>query len=63
MVQAIIDERLIRFRQFDDCDITIRELDIIRDTITQCLGGVYHDRIKYPELKKDVGVGVGKSVK
>ena len=63
MVQAIIDERLIRFRQFDDCDITIRELDIIRDTITQCLGGVYHDRIKYPELKKDVGVGVGKNVK
>lgn len=57
MVQSIIDERLIRFRQFDDCDITIRELDIIRDTITQCLGGVYHDRVKYPELKKDVGVG------
>lgn len=56
MVQSIIDERLIRFRQFDDCDITIRELDIIRDTITQCLGGVYHDRVKYPELKKDVGV-------
>lgn len=54
MVQAIIDERLIRFRQFDNCNITIKELDIIRDTITQCLGGVYHDRVKYPELKKDI---------
>lgn len=52
MVKAIIDERLIRFRQFDDCDITIRELDIIKDTITQALGSVYHDRVKYPELKK-----------
>lgn len=52
MVQSIIYERLITFRQFDNCDITIKELDIIRDTVTQCLGGVYHDRISYPELKK-----------
>ena len=55
MVQSIIDERLIKYRQFDDCDITIKELDIIRNTITQCLGGVYHDRVKYPDLKKDGG--------
>ena len=37
--------------QFTDCDITLRELDIIRNTITNTLAGVYHERVKYPKLK------------
>ena len=55
MVKAIIDERLIKYRQFDNCDITMKELDIIHDTITQCIGGVYHDRVKYPDADKIPG--------
>ena len=49
-VKEIIEERMDA-EQFSDCDITFRELDIIRNTITNSLAGVYHDRVKYPKLK------------
>lgn len=50
-VKEIIEERM-DMDQFSDCDITFRELDIIRNAITNALAGVYHDRVKYPKLKK-----------
>ena len=50
-VKEIIEERM-DLDQFTDCDITFRELDIIRNSITNALAGVYHDRVKYPKLKK-----------
>ena len=37
--------------QFTDCDITLRDLDIIRSTLVNTLAGVYHDRVVYPKLK------------
>ena len=49
-VREIIEER-IELEQFTECDITLRELDIIRHTITDTLAGVYHGRVKYPKLK------------
>ena len=50
-VKDIIEERM-DLDQFTECDITFRELDIIRNTITNNLAGVYHERVKYPKLKK-----------
>ena len=50
-VKEIIEERM-DMEQFSECDITFKELDIIRNTITNTLAGVYHDRVKYPKLKK-----------
>lgn len=49
-VKEIIEER-VDMDQFTDCDITLKELDIIRNTITNNLAGVYHERVKYPKLK------------
>ena len=49
-VKEIIEER-IDMDQFSECDITLRELDVIRNTITNSLAGVYHERVKYPKLK------------
>lgn len=49
-VREIIEER-IELDQFTECDITLRELDIIRNTITNTLAGLYHGRVKYPKLK------------
>ena len=49
-VIEIIEER-IELDQFTDCDITLRELDIIRMSIVNTLGGVYHSRIKYPKMR------------
>ena len=55
-VKDIIEERM-ELDQFNECDITFKELDIIRNTITNTLSGVYHERVKYPKLK--IGGGRG----
>jgi hypothetical protein len=50
LVRGIIEER-INLEQFVNCDITMRELSIINQTIAAALSGVYHSRISYPKLK------------
>lgn len=49
IVKEIIDQRL-KYGQFDNCDITLKELAIIKDTIVNAFGGLYHERIQYPEI-------------
>ena len=49
-VKEIIEERM-ELDQFNECDITFKELDMIRVTITNTLSGVLHERVKYPKLK------------
>ena len=51
VVKNIIEDRMRR-EQFSDCEITLRELDIIDDALVNALSGVYHDRIKYPKMQK-----------
>ncbi|MFP4311721.1 MAG: HD family phosphohydrolase [Nitriliruptoraceae bacterium] len=45
-------ERLLQERmddgQFDDCDLTFRELQRAKETIVESLVGIYHPRIAYP---------------
>ncbi len=45
-------EHLIRTRfdqaQFDQCDITVRDLTVIRGVFSHLLSGLYHARIQYP---------------
>ena len=50
LVSSLIEERL-NLDQFDNCDITMRQLSIISHTIAQSLSGVYHSRIEYPKIK------------
>ena len=49
LVRSLIEERL-DLGQFDDCNITMRELSIIKSTIVNQLTGVYHSRVVYPKL-------------
>ena len=49
-VREIIEERM-DFDQFFECNITMRDLDIIRKTLTNALSGVHHERVEYPKLK------------
>lgn len=55
-VKEIIEERM-NFDQFSECELTMKDIDIIRATITNSLAGVYHDRVEYPKLK----IGKGSS--
>ncbi|MDR0426631.1 MAG: HDIG domain-containing protein [Clostridiales bacterium] len=50
LLTAIINDRVER-RQFDNCDITMRDLRIIRKTIIGIYGGLFHERVKYPSGK------------
>lgn len=50
IVNSIIEERL-ESGQFTDCDITLREIYAIRDTIVNSTTGMYHGRVQYPKVK------------
>ncbi len=50
MVSRIIAERLDD-GQFDECDLTLRDLDRIREAFIAQLLGMYHRRIEYPQNK------------
>ena len=50
MVARIIRERL-EDGQFDECDLTLRDLDLIREAFVAQLLGMYHRRIEYPQNK------------
>ncbi len=50
LVTSIINDRIAR-RQFDNCDITMRDLNVIKQTIIGLYGGVYHERVQYPSGK------------
>ena len=50
MVTQIIGDRLAD-GQLNECDLTIRDLDMIREAFVGQLLGMYHQRIAYPENK------------
>ena len=50
-IEVTVDRLLEERRedgQFDDAEITLRELRVVRDTIVESLVGIYHPRIAYP---------------
>ena len=49
-IRSVIEERM-DLDQFAECDITLADLTKIRITLVNTLTGVYHHRIKYPNLK------------
>ena len=53
IIRKIINDRL-EDGQFDECDITLKELDTVAKTLTETLKGIFHSRIEYPEESKKV---------
>ncbi len=56
-VDRIIEKRLID-GQFDECDLTFRELSIIDKSLVKSLNSIYHGRITYPSDEKKPAVPV-----
>ncbi len=48
--RSIIEERM-DLGQFDECDITLNELSIIKQTLVEALSGVHHQRVTYPSIQ------------
>lgn len=39
--------------QFDECDITLRELHVVEQSLVKNLAAIHHGRIKYPKAVPD----------
>jgi membrane-associated HD superfamily phosphohydrolase len=50
MVERIIEDRL-GDGQFDECDLTLRDIERIKEAFVGQLLGMYHTRIAYPQSK------------
>ncbi len=48
--RSIIEERM-DLGQFDECDITMKELTVIKKALVEALSGVHHHRVKYPAIQ------------
>jgi len=55
-VRRIIREKLDD-GQLNESDLTFRDLDIIARTFTRLLATMFHPRIEYPELERDLRAG------
>ena len=51
MVNNIINDKLNN-RQLVDCDLTLKDVEIIRKSFLKTLDGIYHHRIEYPSEAK-----------
>lgn len=51
VVDAIFDYRM-KDGQLDECDITMKELHVVKATYIDLLRGAFHPRVQYPEPKK-----------
>jgi cyclic-di-AMP phosphodiesterase PgpH len=49
LIRKIIKEKL-NDGQLDECDLTFRDLSKIAESFDRVLGGIYHNRIEYPEI-------------
>jgi putative nucleotidyltransferase with HDIG domain len=47
LVDAVIQERLAE-GQLNDCDLTLRDLKVIGESLKSTLRGIYHHRVEYP---------------
>ena len=48
IVQAIIKDKL-HDGQFDECDLTLKELKNVEHVLCETLNGIFHSRIEYPQ--------------
>ncbi|MCG8403379.1 MAG: HDIG domain-containing protein, partial [Firmicutes bacterium] len=50
IVRKIIRDKLMD-GQLDECDLTLKDLDIIANAFIRVLAGIFHSRIEYPDPK------------
>ncbi|MCR8845793.1 HDIG domain-containing protein [Paenibacillus sp. SC116] len=51
MIHKIIKDRLDD-NQFNECDLTMRELDMVAHSLKETVMGIFHSRIEYPDAVK-----------
>jgi membrane-associated HD superfamily phosphohydrolase len=51
-IDEIITRRFME-GQLDECNLTLKDLTLIKKSFLNILVGIHHQRIKYPEYNKD----------
>lgn len=49
MIQKIVKDRMEDHNQFNECDLTLRELDVVAQSLQETVMGIFHSRIEYPD--------------
>ncbi|MFQ6014135.1 MAG: HD family phosphohydrolase [Anaerolineae bacterium] len=52
LLRKIINDRLLS-GQLDECDLSLRDIDLIREAFANILQGIFHPRVQYPEERKE----------
>ena len=53
LVRKIVADRLSD-GQLNECDLTLKEIEIVTHALCETLKGIFHSRIEYPEMTKKV---------
>ncbi len=53
LVRKILREKLLD-GQLDECDLTFRDLEDIAQAFLKVLSGIFHSRVEYPDLTKEM---------
>jgi putative nucleotidyltransferase with HDIG domain len=53
VIKSVVEHRLSS-GQLDETDLTLRDLDELIDSFTTTLRGIYHPRLEYPDVKKEL---------
>lgn len=53
LVRKVIKEKFLD-GQLDECDLTFKDLDTIAQAFLQVLSGIFHHRIEYPDLTRQL---------
>ncbi len=53
LVRKIIKDKL-NDGQLDECDLTLKDLDVIAVAFVRVLSGIFHSRIEYPDLAQEI---------
>jgi cyclic-di-AMP phosphodiesterase PgpH len=59
LVRQIVMKRLLD-GQLSDCDLTMREIDIVEKTLARTLQSIHHGRVAYPDTARIATQGVTK---
>lgn len=58
-VHSMIMKRLMD-GQFNECDLTLRDLSVIEETLTRTLAAVHHGRVAYPTAQPAAALGAAR---
>ncbi|MGQ9608071.1 MAG: HD family phosphohydrolase [bacterium] len=60
-VREIIEDKAMD-AQLDECDLTLRDVNLISDAFVKVLSGIYHTRIEYPKDIQSISMNNEKSI-